>query len=80
VQPTFGTFVQTTPGTFVQTTPYPIAHNTSSPSVLTTAGSVQGLSDHVDHGATAASEHDLPPEEVKCDPTGRVIIRLLGSG
>ena len=77
---TSGTFVQPTPGTFVQTTPYPIVHTTSSPSVPTTAGSVQGLSDHVDHGATAASEHDLPPEEVQRDPTGRVIIRILGRG
>ncbi|KAK7335171.1 hypothetical protein VNO80_26947 [Phaseolus coccineus] len=80
VQPTPGTFVQTTPGTFMQTTPYPIVHTTSSPSVPTTAGSVQGISDHVDHGATAASEHDLPPAEVQRDPTGRVIIRLLGKG
>ena len=79
VQPTNGTFVQATPstfvqttlGTFVQTTPYPIVHTTSSPSILTTVGFVQGLSDHVDHGATVASVHDLPPEEVQRDPTGR---------
>ena len=80
LHPTSGTFVQPTPGTFVQTTPYPIVHTTSSSSVSTTTGSVQDLSDHVDHGATAASEHNLPPEEVQRDPTGRVIIRLLGRG
>ncbi|KAK8473385.1 hypothetical protein PHAVU_001G114880 [Phaseolus vulgaris] len=80
VQPTPGTFVQTTLGTFVHTTPYPIVHTTSSPFVSTTVGSVQGLFDHVDNGATAASKHDLPPEEVQRDPTGRVIIRLLGRG
>ncbi|KAK8470354.1 hypothetical protein PHAVU_004G119050 [Phaseolus vulgaris] len=80
LHPTSGTFVQPTPGTLVQTTPYPIVHTTSSSSVPTTTGSVQGLSDHVDHGATAASEHNLPPEEVQRDPTGRVIIRLLGRG
>ena len=64
MQPTPSTFVQATPGTFVHTTPYPIVHTTSSSAVPTTTGSVQGLSDHVDHGATAASEHDLPSEEV----------------
>jgi len=80
LQPTPGTFVHTTPGTFVQTTPYPIVHTTSSLSVPTTVGSVQGLSDHVDHGVVIASEHDLHLEEVQRDPTGRVIIRLLGRG
>jgi len=41
---------------------------------------LQGLSDHVDHDAAAASEHNLHPEDVQRDPTGRVIIRLLGRG
>ena len=80
MQPTSGTFVQPTPSTFVQTTPYLIVHTTSFSFVPTTVGSMQGLFDHVDHGATAASKHDLHPEEVQRDPTGRVIIRLLGIG
>jgi len=80
VQPTLGTFVQATPGTFVQTTTYLIVHNTSSSSIPTTIAFVQGLYDHVDNGIVAASHHDLPPEEVQRDLTGRVIIRHFGRG
>jgi len=80
LQPTPATFLQPTRGTFVQTTPHLIVHNASNPSVPATIGFVQGLSDHVDHGVAAALEHDLPPKEVQCDPTSRVIIRLLGRG
>jgi len=64
----------------MQSTPYSIVHTTFSPSVLTIVGSVQGLSDHVDHDVAAISKDDLPTEEVQRDPTGRVIIRLLGRG
>jgi len=77
VQPTPGTFVQPTPSTFVQTTTYPIVHTTSFSSVSTTSSTVQGF---FDHGVVAASEYDLHPEEVLHDPTGRVIIQLLGRG
>jgi len=61
LQSTPDTFVQPTPNTFVQTTTYPIVHTTSSPSVPTTVEFVQGLSNHVNHGVVAASEHDPPP-------------------
>ena len=74
VHPTLGTIVQITPSIFLQTTPYPIVHTTTSSSVSTTATSMQGLSDHVNHGVAASSEHDLHPKDVKRDPTVRVII------
>jgi len=42
--------------------------------------SVHPLGDDVDHAKTAPSYHKPPTDEVRRDPSGRVIIQPLGRG
>jgi len=74
------------PPPFVQSTP-PLTQVTPDPIVDPTLGcsahaspSVQPLGDDGDHATTAPSHHEMPPHEVRCDPSGRVIIQPLSKG
>jgi len=39
---------------------------------------VQPLGDDGDHATVAPSHHEIHPDEVRRDPSGRVIIQSLG--
>ena len=64
-------FTQVTPDLIVDPTPGCSAH--ASPTV-------QPLGDDGGHAIAAPSHHEMPPHEIRRDPSGIVIIQPLGKG
>ena len=70
--------MQSTPP-FTQVTPVPIVDPTLGCSAHASP-SVPPLGDDGDHATVVPSHHEMPPDEVRRDPSGRVIIQPLGKG